>query len=286
MSQRMLVWMLLAVLALSLGYAAYDLRQKSVRATVEPGDAGAAPSTVQWFLEPPPGWSAEKLRDMGALNEEIARNPGDAKFLVWRSMLHAEAKDHEAALRDIEEAQKLEDSHRYYFLYMRHDQLDKLGRTDEALADVLEAIRLAPQGFEYQRFAADIYRRKGDVDAGVAVFDESVRRMPDNYFVLAERAKFLAEVGRYEPALRDISASIEGEPSEFQRQMRTFERMQILTAMRRFDDALEDADRMVDEFPDRVLAYGMRAEIHEAMGDHEAARRDEREKMKHANSIR
>jgi tetratricopeptide (TPR) repeat protein len=286
MTRGKLAWVLMFVVGLAVGFAPFVMRQMAKRGPAKPAAVAAAPGVSDWYMAPPADWPPGKTRDLRAMNEEIVRDPGNAKLFIWRSMIYGEAKDHEAALSDIDEALKLEAKQRYYFLFMRHRQLDALGRTDEALADVLEAIELAPSGAGYQRHAADIYRRKGDVNAGVAVFDESVRRAPDDLNLLAERAKFLNAVGRHGQALRDISASIEGEPTDFHRQMRTFDRMKILTAMRRYDDALEDADRMVDEFPDQSLAYGLRSEVYAAMGDHKAARRDEEKKLDILHSSR
>jgi tetratricopeptide (TPR) repeat protein len=228
----------------------------------------------------------EQKQEMQALDDGIAREPDNADLRVKRALKFDLQGDHEAALRDIEAAMSRDNSRRYYLLFLRHRQLDKLGRTDEALADVLEAIRLAPPGTGYQRFAAEIQRRLGNPAAGVLVFDEALHREPANLFLRAERAEYLAKIGRFDEAVSDITAAVEQEPNSDQRQMRSYERMKILIAARRFDEALAVADRYVSQHPDDSIGFGVRSEIHEAMGEHGAARRDYEKKMDIINSIR
>jgi tetratricopeptide (TPR) repeat protein len=157
---------------------------------------------------------------------------------------------------------------------MRHRQYDRQGRHEEALADVLEANRLAPPGHGYPRFAADLHRRMGNADAGVAVFDEALRKEPENLWVLAERAMFLAAIERFDEAVRDIAQSIERESKEFERMMRSIDQIKILTGARRLDEALAAANRYVNRYPEDSVGYGFRARVFEAMGRTREAQAD------------
>jgi tetratricopeptide (TPR) repeat protein len=274
--KRLITGALLVVLALSLGYGVYSELERRGRARVSSiMDLSVPGVTAQSWLSPPPGFTEEQTRDMGALNAAIDRDPAEPRFYIWRSMLHERAAAHAAALQDINMAVGLDVSQRAYFLYMRHRQLDKLGRSSEALADVLEAIRLAKPGAEYHRAAADLYSRRGDVDAGVAVFDDALRTRPDNLFILTEKAKFLSTVGRHDLAISEMTKAIDRETVEFDRWLRSAGRLSMSIDAKRFEDGLAYADRHIDEYPDDNLGYSYRSKIHQAMGNHRKAEKDE-----------
>jgi tetratricopeptide (TPR) repeat protein len=270
---RDLALLLLTVTIFSLG--GFGCQKKGHEGDPYRGDpySAASEGTAKSLLD-----LTDKPRTRAALDERLARNPGEAKLYVYLAQYDDAAGDHKAALQDIDRAIELDESNRFFFLFLRHFQLDKLGRTQEALASVLEAIRLAPPGYNYQRFAAELERRNGDVEAGVALLDEFVRQHPDDLFLLADRAEFLGKIGRVEDSLRDFATAIEREPHEFHRNMRSLGRIQMLIAKRRFQQALDFANRHIARYPDdpSMLGYGYRARIHEALGHTREAELDMR----------
>jgi tetratricopeptide (TPR) repeat protein len=277
MKKSIVIVALLVVLAALLSYGLHS--QLAKRASGRPPQSVknlSEPGVARSLLEPPPGFSWKQTRDLDELNAAIAREPEESRFYIWRSMIHDRAANHAAALQDLETALRLDTSRRAYLLYMRHRQLDKLGRQPEALADVLEAIRIAPPDFDYHRAAAELYARMGRVDAGVAVFDEALRGKPANLQILGEKAEFARSVGRYELAMTDITKAIDGETIEFRRWLRSLKRLRILIEAQRFQDALKYADRHLEEYPDDGMGYRYRSDIHEALGNGPKARNDRR----------
>jgi tetratricopeptide (TPR) repeat protein len=212
--------------------------------------------------------------EMHELNVGIEREPENVELRVQRALKYDTEGDHEAALRDIEVALPLDNSRRYYLLYLRHRQLEQLGRHEEALADVLAAIQLAPPNYNYQREAAKLHQRLGNAEAGVAVFDSGIQREPGNLFLRADRAQYIASLGRYEEALSDMTVAIENEPDPFQRQMRTYDRVKYLAEVGRFDEALEDVNQLLKRDPRDTIALHARGEVYESMGDKRRAAAD------------
>jgi tetratricopeptide (TPR) repeat protein len=216
----------------------------------------------------------EKARKRQELDGLIERNPNNVEHLIQRIQAHESDNESEAALRDIATAMRLDPSRSWSLLFMRHRQLDRLGRQQEALADLLEANRLAPRGYANHRSTADFYRRMGNPDAGVAVLDEALSKEPENLHLLVERATYLSTIQRHDEALRDIAESIEREPRESERRMRSIYQIKILTEARRLDEALAAADRYVGRYPDDSSGYGSRAKVYAAMGRAREAQSD------------
>jgi Mlc titration factor MtfA (ptsG expression regulator)/regulator of sirC expression with transglutaminase-like and TPR domain len=89
-------------------------------------------------------------------------------------------------------------------LHERAMILDEEGRTEEALADLDEAIGLCP---DFSIALADrgaIRAERGDVDAALADLDEALRFDPDDDAALLERAALLSEAGQHGRALADL----------------------------------------------------------------------------------
>jgi tetratricopeptide (TPR) repeat protein len=216
----------------------------------------------------------ERRLEMHELNAGIEREPENAGLRVKRALKYDVMGEHEAALSDIEVAIRVDTSRRYYLLFLRHLQLARLGRDEAALADVLAAIDLAPPEFSYHRNAAELHQRLGNAEAGVAVFDAGVRKDPGNLFLHADRARFIASLGRHEEALTEKTLAIDKETDPFQRQMRTYDRVSYLAAVGRFDEALEDANRLLRQDPRDTVALHARGDVYKAMGDNRRAKAD------------
>lgn len=216
----------------------------------------------------------EREMDTKELNSGIEREPENADLRVKRARMYDAQGNHEAALRDIEVALRTNFPQRYHLLYMRHKQLNLLGRPQEALADVLAAIELAPPEFSYHLSAAELHRQLGSPEAGVAVFDAALRQYPDNLFIRSNRARFVASLGRYEEAINEMTPAIESEPDESQRYIRTLDRIKYLTAVRRFDEALADANQLLKQRPRDTVVLHARGDVYKAMGDARRAEAD------------
>jgi Mlc titration factor MtfA (ptsG expression regulator) len=152
----------------------------------------------------------------------------------WPDFLEAyrERADHRLALGDMEGALAdfaavgnliEEDEERAEALHERALALDEMGRTQEALADLDEAIRLCP---DFSLALADrgaIRGERGDVDGALADLDEALRLDPEDDAALLARAKLFHELGQLERARKDLDRAARAcpyDPAIFQQRAR------------------------------------------------------------------
>jgi len=92
--------------------------------------------------------------------------------------------------------------------------LDNLRRLDHAAAirDLDEAIRLEPEYAAGYRMRAVAYRQKGDYDRAIRDFDEAIRLKPDYAEAYGARGEAYRQKGDYDRAIRDLDEAIRLKP--------------------------------------------------------------------------
>jgi len=92
------------------------------------------------------------------------------------------------------------------------DALASQGRDDEALREWREAVRIQPElGSEHTLMAAVLLER-GDADAAIAEYREALRSQPDDAATLNNLASALARAGRLDEAIDSYRAAIRLQP--------------------------------------------------------------------------
>ena len=77
----------------------------------------------------------------------------------------------------------------------------QLGRTDEATAEIREAVRLDPQnGMAYQALARALWVGKGDFAAAIPMFEKAIQLNPDAGYSYLQLGLLLAWEGRFQEA--------------------------------------------------------------------------------------
>jgi tetratricopeptide (TPR) repeat protein len=214
-----------------------------------------------------------------------ARKPDNVQRLVEKSRHRGSGLHYEPAIHDIEKAMRLEPSRAHHFLFLRHQWLAGLGRHEEALADVLEAIRLAPAEASYEIAAARLHAKLGKPEVGLTLLDDAYRARPDDLGLLEERARFLQSLSRFDEALRDISEGLRRGSNEARLWSLTGLHIEVLVSLGRLPEALDEASRWVKKFPDDPVPYHSRAKVFEAMGRSREAdvARDQAMSIEHRN---
>lgn len=93
----------------------------------------------------------------------------------------------------------------------------EIGRTENALADFAEAIRLAPNDSVPAKNRGMMLHKMGDIAAALLSFDVAVRIAPDDPYHRRARAHARLEEGQLQGAAEDFTHAIESQP-EFAQQ--------------------------------------------------------------------
>ena len=119
--------------------------------------------------------------------------------------------DYQPALADVEQAMKLapnDPTNRFTrgFVYRKKGDLDK------AMADFNEVIRLDPEFGEVYRERGQAWAEKGDSDKAIADLNEAIKRVPDDYEAFFRRGCVYAAKGDLDKAIADYDAAIKLDP--------------------------------------------------------------------------
>ena len=114
-----------------------------------------------------------------ALNQAIARTPGEARFHLLRADVRARMDDLAGAARDASEAVCLrpEDPSAKAMLGLLLLELDE---TDDALACLRESVRDEPRAAPSWRGLSEALRRSGDPIGAAAALDAAIQHIPGN----------------------------------------------------------------------------------------------------------
>ena len=128
----------------------------------------------------PSGWApADQVvridEAMAFFTDAIRANPGDAHGYAMRATIWREVKhDFDNALRDYDEALRLDQTNAYFFRYRGNTWFEK-GDNDKAIADFTDAIRLAPRVAAPLRDRAAAWFEKKDYDKAIADCNDAIR---------------------------------------------------------------------------------------------------------------
>ncbi|HAZ08553.1 MAG TPA: hypothetical protein DCZ01_08555 [Elusimicrobia bacterium] len=152
-----------------------------------------------------------------ALREfERARKVGDAtvrrEVLTWNGEIFLWLGEYKKALEMLDEAVALGAQ---TFIYgWRGATLWKLGRRDEALADLDLAVELDPKDFEARAWRGEVYRVMGRHDESIRDLDHVIASAPDNLWAYFNRALIRDGKGLaadFSAIPREVTAFIGGE---------------------------------------------------------------------------
>jgi tetratricopeptide (TPR) repeat protein len=205
-----------------------------------------------------------------AIEEEIADTQASARLRVEHGRANLQGGRYQEALGDADGALRLEPQSSAALL-LRAETLFAAGTVDRALAATDALLAVSPTSAAGRHLRARVLRELGRLDEAVAEYDLFIsgqaRPVPELYI---ERAEVLAALGRTDAALLSLDEGVKrvGEIS-------TLYLAGVNIAMQGgdFTAAVDRLDSLLRQKPDQVFWMTRRAEILEAGGKRDAARR-------------
>jgi tetratricopeptide (TPR) repeat protein len=151
-----------------------------------------------------------------------------------------------------------------------------LHQNDIALADISEAVRLAPE--DYLEIRAEDYATLGDNKRALADYDEAIRLNP-TASLLWNRGELYDKLGQYQKAIADFTKILQLEPGEaMYREFALEGRASAYYSLKQYDRALADSTELIrltnggQGFG--INGYGIRGLTYMRLGEYEKAALD------------
>ncbi len=151
-----------------------------------------------------------------------------------------------------------------------------------ALADMERAVKLQPDRTFLRVNRAVARYKANDYNGALNDLDYVLEQEPMNYEALFNRAILRAELQDNDRALSDLTRALQLRPGDLRAR---FNRSLVRLAKADYVGALADANDVVEAYPEMFAGYALRAQIHDAMGDNVAARRDSRRASQIAHTV-
>ncbi len=139
------------------------------------------------------------------------------------------------------------------------------------LADLDEAVRIAPNSPVALRTRGLEYAKQGKPEKALADFQKAVKLDPDHAPTYEAQAMVLATLKKYDEALVSLDQAQQLDPNSIAPLMR---RAQVHSLQSNFAAALHDLDQAVTMKPDNVVVLILRAEVHHELGQLDKALAD------------
>ncbi|MEM8943863.1 MAG: tetratricopeptide repeat protein [Planctomycetota bacterium] len=177
-----------------------------------------------------------------------------AEALVLRARM---VKDRSKAIADMLEAIRLAPENTAYRLTMAiFLRLDN--RLDEALAAIQEAKQIAPEDGNAVILEGEIYRQQNRIEEALASFDKATELSPQAPGPYQNRGEIYRQQKDYEGAIAQFNEVLKLQPGVL---MTLLHRADAYMANQQLDAALGDIELVLEKQPSLVAAHRLRAEI-------------------------
>jgi tetratricopeptide (TPR) repeat protein len=142
---------------------------------------------------------------------------------------------------------------------------------DRAIAELDQAIRLAPNDARAYRRRGNFWGRKGETDRALADYEQAIRIDPNDIATFRERGVMWQRNGELDKALADLDHAVRmsfADPEAYS------DRGAVWLEKGRYDRALADFNRALKINPRFATAYVRRAAALDRKGDQDRARAD------------
>ena len=158
-------------------------------------------------------------------------------------------------------------------LFQRAQAEGWLGKSDAAVADFEEALRLVPTHFGSRAALADLLAVSGKTDQALAAYNKLVESFPESPLSYNNRGMFLQRQGKYEEAITDFTRAVERDPNYF---YSFTNRGFTLLQMDNPAAAQADFSQSLKLNPQQAFVYNLRGLARLAQGDLTGAVQDQR----------
>lgn len=191
-------------------------------------------------------------------------HPGfDSGYLGRAKMLMAKG-DTIAAQKDIDHALEINKNAVNGYVMRADIAINSAGDYEQALKDMNEAIKLQPHYAGYFINRAFLRHRLDDYFGAMSDYDYAIELDPLNYMAYYNRALLRAEVHDYDKAVADLTQVLAMRPSDYRS---LYNRAVIYNEKGAYDDALKDVNKVLEAYPDLAAAYFLRFDIKRGKGD-------------------
>ncbi len=158
-------------------------------------------------------------------------------------------------------------------LFQRAQAEGWLTKTDPAIADFEEALRLVPTHFGARAALAELFAATGKNDQALAAYNKVVESFPESPLSYNNRGMFLQRQGKYDEAVADFTRAVERDPNYFYSYTnRGFTLLQMDNAAA----AQGDFTQSLKLNPQQAFVYNLRGLAKLAQGDLTGAIQDQR----------
>jgi tetratricopeptide (TPR) repeat protein len=166
----------------------------------------------------------------------------------------------------------LKDDERANLLYQRAQAENWLGKSDEAINDLQESLRLVPSHFGARATLCDVFVKAGKQPEALAAFNKLVELYPENPLSLNNRGMYLQSQGKLDDAIVDFTRAVERDPNYF---VAYANRGFTLLQMDNPVAAETDFSQSLKVNPQQAFVYNLRAQSKVARGDLAGAIKDQ-----------
>jgi tetratricopeptide (TPR) repeat protein len=167
----------------------------------------------------------------------------------------------------------LKDDERANLLYQRAQAQAWLGKNDEAITDLQDALKLTPSHFGARATLADVFVKAGKSPEALAAFNKLVELFPENPLSLNNRGMYLQNQGKFDDAIIDFTRAVERDPNYH---VAYANRGFTLLQMENPAAAEADFSQSLKINPQQAFVYNLRAQSKVARGDLAGAIQDQR----------
>jgi tetratricopeptide (TPR) repeat protein len=158
-------------------------------------------------------------------------------------------------------------------LFQRAQAEGWLTKTDQAIADFEEALRLVPTHFGARAALAELFAAVGKNEQALAAYNKVVESFPESPLSYNNRGMFLQRQGKYDEAVADFTRAVERDPNySYSYTNRGFTLLQMDNAAA----AQGDFTQSLKINPQQAFVYNLRGLSRLAQGDLTGAIQDQR----------
>lgn len=208
-----------------------------------------------------------RLRDQGLRNDMAVITVGDAHYL--RAVCLAELGRFNEAIEDLNEALKLDPTDTKA-LSLRAEFISETGKDDAAINDFSAAIKQNPKDWTKYQLRGNAYLKLGKVKEAMQDFSEIIKQNPKDPGSYLIRALARERNADFEGALADYSEVVKLTPNDDDAYLA---RANCLRTLKRYNEALEDLAQAEKINPEnKSLVSEERAKLYVETGEESLAR--------------